>query len=64
MSHLLHRSSLGPARILTHYSFNFLSEGAIHTEADRPNRALIIGETRIVSPLLFLAEAMQKRAQF
>lgn len=54
MFHLLPRSSLGPGRILTHYSFHFLSEGAIHTEADRQKRALIIGETHIGNPLSFL----------
>lgn len=64
MFHLLPRSSLGPGRILTHYSFHFLSEGAIHTEADRQNGALIIGETHIVSPLSFLQRPCGREHSF
>lgn len=64
MLHLLPRSGLGPGRILTRFSFNFLCEGAFHSEADRQNRALIIGEIHIVSPLYFLHRPRRREYGF
>lgn len=55
---------LGPGRILTRFSFNFLCEGAFPTEADRQNRALIIGEIHIVSPLYFLHRPCRRECSF